>query len=164
MTREGKRLTGAILIVTAIVFAAPLTDAAFKPTTSSRPTASDNGGINIASALTGGSVDDAITQLELLVNQTSTLPEWFQEEAGALPGAHDVRVSGSVVGYTVEGNDADVLKELQAHMTSRGWTCVPLGGIVGATFVKESGSFTWALVTCTQVGSVTSVVTRCNLA
>ncbi len=92
--------------------------------------------------------------------ELGAVPDWFDREIGLLPGARDVRVSGAVVGYVVEGESGDALDALCAHMEERGWTCVLLGGVEGATFVKRTGACAWVLGTCTQTGSATSVVLR----
>ena len=90
-------------------------------------------------------------------------PEAFSREIGFLRSAKDIRFDESrmVVGYAVEGGAQEVLSDLTAHMESRGWTTVTLGGVDGATFVKPSGAYTWALATCTQIGESTSIVMRC---
>lgn len=107
---------------------------------------------------------DPFETLERIEEQAATgdveLPDAFSREIGLLPEARDVRVdaAGTVVGYVVSGQAEDVLADLIVHMEARAWSAVPLGGVDGVTFVKASGSCTWALATCTQTGESTSVV------
>ena len=90
-------------------------------------------------------------------------PSEFSREIGLLAGARDVRVyeSGRVVGYVLDDESQHVVELLKKHMEQRGWTSVDLGGYTGATFVKDEGECKWALATCNQVGSATSVVMTC---
>ena len=92
------------------------------------------------------------------------VPEGFLREVGLPQECRDVRADGDggVVGCTVEGDAREVLEGIELRMRGLGWTSVPLGNGEGATFVKEGGSITWVMVTCTQVGPATSVVFRCN--
>ena len=98
-----------------------------------------------------GSADDGVS-------------EGFLREVGLPPKCRDVRSddAGRVVGCTVDGGSGEVLGGIERRMQGSGWACVPLGNGEGATFVKEGGGITWVIVTCTQVGSATSVVFRCN--
>ena len=113
---------------------------------------------------TGGSVAALLDGVEeRLANSIGAVPEAFEREIGLLPNARDVRVSddGQVVGYVVEGAERVVAADVEALLLGKGWAALPLEGVSGATFVKNSGSLRWALATCTQVSSAVSVVTRC---
>lgn len=157
-----KRAMAAFVIVAALVFAAPALDAALGAV-GVVDAASDNRAIIDSSLLAEGSdPEGALSRIESAVANTSDVPTWFQEEVGMPSGARDVRVDGSVVGYVVDEDEEQALENLSVRMEAKGWTRVPLGGVTGATFLRESGAFTWMLVTCTQVGSATSVVARCS--
>jgi hypothetical protein len=118
-------------------------------------------------------IDAATTMRALVQSDDKSLKGLWAEDAlpdeltaeVALPvGSRDVRVSptGTVIGCVVDGvSPQDVLADLRAQMKNLGWSCVPLGGLDGATFVKDGGLCEWALVTCTQTGQSTSVVIRC---
>lgn len=99
---------------------------------------------------------------ELVADCGDELPEAFSDEIGLPKGARDVRVSecGSVVGCLLEKEEEEALEIVARALSVQGWTEVPLGQVTGATFVKNGGSCTWVLVTCTQAGDETSVVYR----
>ena len=168
MRAGGRRLAAAACIVAAIVGFAPAVDAVAQAAHAGGQAAGDDVrlaassvGIDAALFAGAGDVDEALGKLEALAAAPADdVAESFERDIGFLPGARDVRASGPVVGYLVDGGCDEVMEALQAHMAGRGWTCVPLGGIDGATFVKRSGACTWALATCTQVGDATSVVVR----
>lgn len=163
-----KRLAAAIAIVAAIVVAVPLSDAVLRALDAQSAVVVEPVGLNAGALLQGDSAEDVMTRLEEAAAAEGTAgdaPAWFQGEIGFLPGARDVRVGsgGAVVGYIVSGDCGDVLEQLCAHMGKHGWSSVPLGEVCGATFVKEGGTCAWALATCTQVSSSTSVVFRCQV-
>ena len=164
----------AVAIVAALVLAAPAVDAVLR---AAPPPGGDARGSPVAgldaNALAGAGGPEAfLDRLEALADagaQTSgaangaSVPGAFAREIGFLDGARDVRVSegGAVVGYLVEGDAEEVLERLNCNMEALGWTCVPLGEQWGSTYVKGGGACTWALASCTQVGTATSVVVRC---
>ena len=90
------------------------------------------------------------------------MPAELVEEMGILPGASELKVDAGndVVGYVVAGDAETISREVDWMMAERGWAGVDLGLLDGATYMKDEGGFRWALVTCTQVGSKTSVVVR----
>lgn len=157
------RQAKAIAIVVALILFVPATGFLFREEGATDAAELANAGINASALSSAGDVDAMLERLEALAESTESPPAWFSDEIGILPEARNVRVSGSVVGYSVTGDSDKTLQLLRANMFDRGWTCVSLGGLEGATFVKESGVCTWALVTCAQVGSTTSVVVRCSL-
>ena len=86
----------------------------------------------------------------------------FAEEAGFPPGAQEQRANadGAVVSCVLSVDEGAALDAVVETLGAKGWTGVPLQGVAGATFVKQSGRLRWMLVTCTQVGEATSVVYR----
>lgn len=91
-----------------------------------------------------------------------TLPSAFAAEIGIPSDARDIRVdsTGAIVGYVVDVPADEANAAVSARMKERGWNEVALGAVEGSTYMKNSGSCTWALVTCTQVGEATNVVFR----
>ncbi len=156
-----RRAVAALAIVAALVFAVPAIDAVSNAADKGANAPDEHAGLD-AGMMADGSAQEALSRFEKAAEPSSAVPDWFQAEVGALPGARDVRVAGNVTGYVVDEEESCALEALLAHMAARGWTAVPLGGVSGATFLKESGSCTWALATCTQVGNATCIVIRCN--
>lgn len=156
-----KRLAAAMAIVAAIVVAAPLSQAASSAAEPGGEVATGSS-IRARDLVGGGEAEQALSRIEELAGaeDISNVPIGFADEIGFLPDARDIRASGSVVGYVVDGSAADAFDRLCALMESRSWNSVPLGEANGATFMKGSGTLTWALATCTQVGDVTTVVFR----
>ena len=121
-----------------------------------------------ASRLAG--IDDPFERLDeierLAQASTANIPAAFLDEVGLLSGARDIRASddGTVVGYAVDLDAGDAFARLSEHMAARGWKAVPLEQGTGATFVKEGGRCTWALATCTETGTATSIVIRSVIA
>lgn len=163
-TIQSRRLAIACAVVAALVLVAPVSGVVLKGEAEASSRASVDGGIRVSDIVGAGDMQEALKKLEELAAATERpLPVFFQEEIGLMKGAHDVRSNegGSVVGYLVDGSEDGIFASLRAHMLQRGWSEVSLGSSGGATFVKEDGACTWALVTCTQVGQATSVVFRC---
>ncbi len=112
------------------------------------------------------SADDPLRALDDLEARLEpgdeALPPGFAEEVGLPVDSFDVRVGakGAVVGYSVTGEASAALEQLTEHCASCGWSSVPLGGVTGATFVKEEGACRWMLATCSQVQGKTTVVLR----
>lgn len=157
------RLAKAIAIVAALVLVAPVSQWAFGGTSDASVVPQASAGLDAASLLEGGDPEAVLTRLEETAAIEQEAPQWFQRELALPSEARDVRTSGSVVSYIVEGESGQALEKVKALMAAKGWTCVPLGQAEGATFLKETGSCTWALATCTQVGSATNVVFRCDI-
>lgn len=160
------RLLRAVVVVCAIVFAAPLADRAAGAVPEEPTESAPVVGICASELLAGGDAEAALANIERLAETDDgppgEVPAWFLEEIGFMPNARDVRWGTSVMGYVVDGESAAVLEQLCLRMQLRGWRCVPLGDVGGATFLKDVGQCTWALATCTQVGDATSVVIRLN--
>lgn len=153
------RIAASCAIAAGIVFAAPAVDSAFRAA-GVEPGGNKPVGFDASDMLDGGDAVDALIRIEEALGETNGPPEWLENEGCLLPGARDVRLSGSVAGYVVDKRESDAFAEITAHMEAKGWTSVPLGGVSGATFVRESDAGAWMLVTCTQVGTATSVVVR----
>lgn len=167
MLPAGLRLLRAIAIVLAIVVAAPGVEAMFKVMGARQAAQSAEAGLHAAALADSGDAFAALDRIEAVASPSAPdLPEAFSSEVGILPGAQDVRAyeGGAIVGYTVSDAADQALARLVSHMEARGWTSVPLGDTCGATFVKQGGSCTWVLATCTQMDKVTSVVERCVIA
>ena len=94
------------------------------------------------------------------------LPEGFSQEVVPVEGFAGLRVGagGSVVGYEVEKDPARAFDEVRSLLDERGWKAVPSGDRAGGSFVKETGRFRWAYVSCVRAGDTTSVVVQCATA
>lgn len=153
----------AAAIVLAIVLAVPGIDSLVRFASSAQVANAASNGID-AGYLTGAEDPQAsLGRIEELAEaKGASIPQVFSEEVGFLPDACDIRANadGSVVGYAVPHDCADALDLLVEQMETAGWATVSLGEVEGATFMKREGSCHWALATCTQVGSSTSVVVR----
>lgn len=123
-----------------------------------------NVGIDARAIVGNGDPDGFIERVQKVASpKDADLPPAFAREIGLPFGYRDVRVdsTGAVVSCIVD-SAADVVSDaVGKRMVERGWREVPLGSVEGATYVKDSGSCTWALVTCTQAGDATAVVYRC---
>ena len=163
MNTERQRLLKACLVVAAIFFVVPCLDSAFAVAEIGEDVGGGVVGLGALPLADGDSgIEGFLTRLEAVADAGDPdVSESFEEEIGLPPDARDVRVSGSVVGCVVDGEASEVLASAQSQMEARGWTGVPLGGVAGMTFAKPSGRCTWALVTCEQIGSATSLVVRC---
>ena len=162
-TVQSARLVAALAVVAGIVFCVPLADAVFFADDDAGDLADVRFGVHAESVLHAASADEVLESIErFAMKDGEPVSEWFQAEVGLLPDARDVRSGngGRVVGYVVDCGVDEALASLEAHMEALGWTGVPLGQGDGFTFVKSSGRCTWALATCTRIGSATSVVLR----
>ena len=160
-----RRRIAATLIVAAIVLAAPASSLVL-----GRQAAEHSG--EAASALHASSIVcetdplATLSALEEAVAIDDAAPAYFLEEIGLVDGAYDVRASadGRVVGYSVDLDAQKAEQALTTLMSQSGWSEVPLGQDGAATFVKDDGRCTWALVTCTQAEGATCIVYRCVVA
>lgn len=91
------------------------------------------------------------------------LPDGFQEEVLDVGSRAELRVGadGSVVGFTEQGNAAEVYSALKQDLEGRSWREAESGRDDCGSFVKDGGSFTWLFVSCVQVGDAASVVIYC---
>lgn len=123
----------------------------------------DEGGISARKIVEGGDPSVVLLRVEEAAKAGSVeAPVWFATEVGVPSDFRDFRVdsSGEVVGFVVDGEPREVMSALGERMVEAGWSMVSLGGVEGATFMKEGGECTWLLVSCVQVGDATSVVFR----
>lgn len=90
-----------------------------------------------------------------------TIPAEVEATGAILPDATDVLVDEGhgLIGYEVRGDSESAFESLACAMEGGGWTCVRLDGVRGGTFLRKEGDITWVLVTCTDNGFGTSVVT-----
>lgn len=161
---QKRRLAMAIAIVACTLALAPVSGAVFMGLHRLPLSVASEEGIWAANIVDDRDVQGALSRLEELAQTGErSLPEFFEKEIGFLAGARDVRSSGAgrVVGYLVDDGSREALESVRRLMSRAGWSEVSLGGEQGATFVKEGGDCTWALVTCTQTVSATAVVYRC---
>ena len=159
-----RRLASALLVVVALIASVPVSGAFIGKAPAAETNAPPFTGVHAQALSHAGDIDSMANLLEDMARAggEASVPAWFQRDIGFLPDARDVRTDGiSTVGYLVDDVGDDVLVSLIAHMEARGWTAVPLGDVEGATFVRQAGTCTWALATCTPVGSPTSIVFRC---
>ena len=160
-----RRLIAAAAVVTVLIAIVPISGFLVGDKSAADANAPAFVGIHAQALAQADDIEGMLNQLEDMarVEGEAPTPAWFQREIGVLPNARDVRTDGtSVVGFLVDGTSDEVLAALTSHMEGRGWIAVPLGEVEGATFVKQTGVCTWVLATCSQTGSVTSVVLRCN--
>ena len=160
------RSKAAVALTALSVFAVPAADVALGAHGArAADGAVESRGVSASAILGDGSPEGMLLRLEETAGDADgEVPEGFLREVGLPRECRDVRVGGDgrVVGCTVDGGAEEVLGGIELRMRGLGWTSVPLGNGEGATFVKEGGSITWVMVTCTQVGPATSVVFRCN--
>ena len=159
-----KRLACACAIVLAAISAIPLGGMLTGQPAAAAQTPAASGGLRASDIVNEPDPLQALCKLELAAESTPCrLPSYFEQEIGLPVGARDVRVNGdgSVVGYVMDKSPPTAFEQLCSHMEDAGWTEVPLGNILGATFVKEGGACTWALASCVEIGCSTSVVFRC---
>lgn len=122
-------------------------------------------GIRARDLVGAGDPFEALLELEGVAGRSRfELPPWFEEEVGLPPDCRDVRADpcAGVMGCVVDGSSDRVFAGVRQGMQDAGWRVVPIGGVDGATFVKEEGRCRWVMVTCTQVGEATSIVYRCG--
>lgn len=94
---------------------------------------------------------------------TSQLPEGFAQEVLPVEGYANLRVGadGSVAGFEMDGDPAQIFDELAQLLSDGGWTAVPSGNGVSGSFIKESGQYRWLDVSCVKAGDTTCVVVQC---
>ena len=159
-----ERSVRALAIVLAIVLMVPGVEAVARFTHSANAQTVSTSKLSASSLIDAFDAEASLDRIEQAAAiEGRALPSSFGEEIGVLPGARDIRMNenGSVVGYVVDCEGEETLSQLREHMEQKGWTAIDLDEACGATFVKAGGSMTWALATCTQLGSATSVVIRC---
>ena len=169
MNVRRRRLIGAFAIVVCAVLVAPAMSLAIEKGASAKAavrTAADN---NADQDAMPGLSDDwkkdplaALDRIEADVAAAGQPPDAFLAEAGFPAGAYEVRANayGNVVGCVVDADEDTSFDAVCEVLEAKGWRGVSLSGVTGATFVKQSGSLRWMLVTCTQAGEATCIVYR----
>ena len=163
---RGYRLIKATTIVIAVLLMAPgvqMIGHLIGVSHANQALAQGSEGLDASAIVQAPSAFDALERLEAQIDTGEpNLPDAFSHEIGTLPDARDLRANaeGTVISYLVEGDEDATLKRIVDSLESKGWISVPLGGACGASFVKDSGACTWAVVSCTEVGDSTSVVIR----
>lgn len=161
---QKRRLAVAIALVACALALVPVSGAVFVGLQTSQPLLAGEEEIRAVEIVDERDAQGTLSRIEELAQAgKQSAPEFFETEIGLLVGARDVRTSGAgrVVGYLVDGDFQETFESVCKLMARSGWTEVSMGEMQGATFVKKGGVCTWALVTCTQVGSATAVVYRC---
>lgn len=89
-------------------------------------------------------------------------PGWFADELFSLAGEEGVMASGdwTVVGFSADCGAQEALEDVAARLQARGWVGYESGAPGIATFSKEGGTCSWAMVSCAQMPEGTSVVVR----
>jgi len=68
----------------------------------------------------------------------------------------------SVVGFSFDGNPDDALAYVHRELIAHGWTLTSKNENHISSYIKDSGTYTWLLVSCVQIDSQTSVVIQTN--
>ena len=164
---QRKRAVLASAIVSVAVLAIPVSNSVAGAAVDSAPDASAANaqvevGLEIENLYGAEDPFAVLDRIEASAEATGQLPSAFVDEAGVPVGAREVRgtADGAVVGCVLEADAEAAFGEVSSVLESKGWTAVPLQGVVGATFVKGSGLLRWMLVTCTEAGEATAVVFR----
>ena len=159
------RLTKAAAISLAVVLCVPAVDALGATDEEARnESAARQAGIDAQAIIGDGDLAGFAERLQAkTASEDAQPPAAFAREVGLPADCRNVHVdaSGTVVGCTVAGTAEDAAAGVRERMTSLGWAEVGLGAVEGATYVKEGGTYSWVLVTCTQVGDATTIVYRC---
>lgn len=93
--------------------------------------------------------------------KTNTAPsDNFTAECIDVSNRSDVLVNeqGNLISYITEGEAQSEFSEISRAMEGGGWNCARSGVDTQGTFVKSSGSISWAYVNCINVGGETCVV------
>ncbi len=88
------------------------------------------------------------------------VPAWFAEELLPVEMLEQGAATQdwSVVRFEDARAPAAALDGIAAVLTEKGWSGYESSAAGTATFVKEGGACRWAMVSCMEVGGVTSVV------
>jgi len=163
---QSKRVAKAFSLVVGLVCLVPMSGLARGGASGQVPSSSIAGGISASEIICGLDMHAMLDRLEDAGGlNNGKAPAYFEREIGVIEGARDVRASGDerIVGYIMDCPATQAQQRVSQWMMGRGWTEVSLGSVSGATFVKKGGDCRWALASCTQVGSATSVVYRCAI-
>ena len=83
-------------------------------------------------------------------DEAGDVPPWFEQEVVPLGMVGDgvATQDWAVVGFSAEGSVSEALEDVCLQLTSRGWTGYASGEDGLATFTKEGGVCSWAMVSC----------------
>lgn len=120
-------------------------------------------------ALSFLSVFDASIQLgvrDRLDSWEDRVSETYALELFDANGYQDVCVSEDqqVVGFSTDMTAEETFSQISEILTSKGWRAVPSGSSVMASFEKEDGRYSWALVSCVQMSEGCSAVIQSMIA
>lgn len=89
-------------------------------------------------------------------------PAWFEQELFEVDAAISSYGDDNVLlyGFVFEGNGKERFPDIRLQMEENGWTCVESGVEMCATFVREEGSYQWAMVGCVQAGNAVAVTVQ----
>lgn len=84
------------------------------------------------------------------VEEADEVPTWFEQELLPLDaiGSGVATQDWGVVGFFAEGPTDEVVKDLCSQLAVRGWLGYESGEEGLATFTKEGGVCSWAMVSC----------------
>lgn len=164
-TEEGKssrRLWKAAIVLLSISLGLSLVQLALRL---SQPKGADAlEGPSMASAgeavLQGSTAEEALAAQGLSPVSEGEVPAWVADEvldASLCAGAY-ANGDWSVLGVVREGSAAELFGEMSAALEQRGWAAHDSGAANVATFTKEEGEATWAMLQCTAVGGWTTAV------
>lgn len=92
--------------------------------------------------------------------EVESFPPWFEDLLFPASDAAEMYASekDGLFGMTLPGSVDDVFPFVRSCMEDRGWLCVESGLEGCATFLRETGDPSWALISCAPVGDEVSVV------
>ncbi len=92
--------------------------------------------------------------------KNNPLPEAFEKEVLAPSNTDEVWVSeGEGVMFFLKPADAaSVFVETSNELIANGWSSIESGYGFSASFVKETGVYTWAFVTCIDYGTESALM------
>lgn len=165
MTRDRimeRRALTATFCVAAMLVAIPCIDALTIPASGIQPAQEEPAGLSIAALQETSDPMKVLDRLEADIEAHDEIPNALKSEAFIPEKCRSLRMSadGAVMSYVMDSPLEDASAFVQSGMEALGWSAIPLGNGSGATYVKRRGTYTWALVTCTQVANSTVVVVR----
>lgn len=103
---------------------------------------------------------DALERAGFVSIAKAEVPVWFAEELLPVEMLEQGAATQdwSVVRFEDARAPAAALDGIAAVLTEKGWSGYESSAAGTATFVKEGGACRWAMVSCMEVGGVTSVV------
>lgn len=92
----------------------------------------------------------------------AAVPEAFEHEIIGLEAFEEVLVTedGSTVGLLSRGSASQVYRRLSEELAHNGWIGIESGQEGIASFAKKDGTYTWLLISCSEIDGWVSVVVR----